>query len=689
MSENKNKAIIHHIGLKNFKGYQEASIPLAPITLFFGPNSAGKSTVFQVLYLLKQTLQFAPEDVPLLFTYDRDGTGHNAGYVNLGSYEDVVFDHDTNLKIGISINGLEMTFSKEQGEVMVDQVILPEEYSDSFFKQNTKETPILRGEKGHFVQAKSPFYKSAYIRLHDHRDDVVWAINQERIVRTMNALEESLVHDNLFKELMFVMEEIHTTGLAGKNMEDFHLGEGFDLREKWDEEKLATRRKEAQEYDREHTCAVDPFDPGVRLRGALDPKFIQNMDLRRSFDKWFKIISEIQATREYQDEFQKQQKSYGKPIIDLFSHDFSAQELWELLEIQIDRLGVTFKNFIPDEYDNFVQRGDVTIEFLLQRLSVCGIWAFYNQLQLARSGSIELPNISFHMSYSYCGEINARDKHGSIIMPLLLRGEGFEGECKTSDMNSLFGRKGIKQWVANNHLRDDLLEKFKPVGPVRLSPRRLYWSSKSTVGNVGFMGEWVGDVLLDEGCKAEVNKWLVRLTGYKVEREDVGDILPGAYVLKVRDTRRKRETADKKSEYVKITDVGFGISQVLPLVAQLVAAKNSVITIEQPESQIHPALQADFADLVIESMTKNGNQVLVETHSEHIILRLLRRLRESAKNPSKESAIKAEDVGVIYVSPSPNGSVVQKMEISDDGQILSPWPGGFFPERVKELFGEE
>ena len=53
MSESKNNAIIHHIGLKNFKGYQEASIPLAPITLFFGPNSAGKSTVFQVLYLLR------------------------------------------------------------------------------------------------------------------------------------------------------------------------------------------------------------------------------------------------------------------------------------------------------------------------------------------------------------------------------------------------------------------------------------------------------------------------------------------------------------------------------------------------------------------------------------------------------------------------------------------------------------
>ena len=50
--------------------------------------------------------------------------------------------------------------------------------------------------------------------------------------------------------------------------------------------------------------------------------------------------------------------------------------------------------------------------------------------------------------------------------------------------------------------------------------------------------------------------------------------------------------------------------------------------------------------------------------------------------------ITAEDVAVLYVEPSPEGAEVYEMEISEDGQSLSPWPGGFFPERMKELFGE-
>ena len=108
-----NNAIINHIGLKNFKGYQEADIPLAPITLFFGPNSAGKSTVFQMLYLLKQTLQYAPDQMHLLFRCDEKG------YVDLGSFEDVIFDHDVTREISIEVNKQTFRFRQENRKLML------------------------------------------------------------------------------------------------------------------------------------------------------------------------------------------------------------------------------------------------------------------------------------------------------------------------------------------------------------------------------------------------------------------------------------------------------------------------------------------------------------------------------------------------------------------------------------------
>jgi hypothetical protein len=136
-------------------------------------------------------------------------------------------------------------------------------------------------------------------------------------------------------------------------------------------------------------------------------------------------------------------------------------------------------------------------------------------------------------------------------------------------------------------------------------------------------------------------------------------------------------------------DVGTGISQLLPVLVNAAGGKNQLIAIEQPELHLHPALQAELGDVFIESaLGENKNTFLIETHSEHLILRLLRRIRETAEGelPPGATPLRPEDVAVLYVKPGQDGSEVIELPVNKDGDFDKPWPDGFFPERSKELF---
>jgi predicted ATPase len=143
---------------------------------------------------------------------------------------------------------------------------------------------------------------------------------------------------------------------------------------------------------------------------------------------------------------------------------------------------------------------------------------------------------------------------------------------------------------------------------------------------------------------------------------------------------------DKRSDtIVSHRDVGIGISQVLPVLAYAYANKNKIISIEQPEIHLHPALQAELADVFIKTALKNNNTYILETHSEHFILRLLRRIREGYSNTDNPE-FSIDDINVIYIKPTNKGSIIYQIPVSKDGDFEENWPDGFFPERGEELF---
>ena len=231
---------------------------------------------------------------------------------------------------------------------------------------------------------------------------------------------------------------------------------------------------------------------------------------------------------------------------------------------------------------------------------------------------------------------------------------------------------------------DHLLSNLSYLGPLRAAPARFQSLSSRTDGvtHVGATGEHVTRVLVEnrDGVLDRVNDWLRTLgIGYSlvvhrvpnaVVATDIGDLVATALV-------------DRSGTAITPQDVGFGISQLLPVIVEALANTNSTICIEQPEIHIHPRLQGDLADLLIEVASERGNQLIIETHSENLILRLLKRVRQKERE-----WLSAEKISVLYIGTDLDAGVAvpSRLSIGEDGEFTDAWPDGFFDERYEDLF---
>ena len=146
---------------------------------------------------------------------------------------------------------------------------------------------------------------------------------------------------------------------------------------------------------------------------------------------------------------------------------------------------------------------------------------------------------------------------------------------------------------------------------------------------------------------------------------------------------------DNESRKIEIQDVGSGIAFVIPVLVSV--SINQISSIQQPELHLHPALQSSLADVFIDRLNDLDEnwQTIVETHSEHLLLRLLRRVRETGMGKRKDNKVSPDDIGIYYFNPLVTGTTaVQKLRISSDGEFIDRWPRGFFTERDGDLFDE-
>jgi hypothetical protein len=233
------------------------------------------------------------------------------------------------------------------------------------------------------------------------------------------------------------------------------------------------------------------------------------------------------------------------------------------------------------------------------------------------------------------------------------------------------------------------------IGPLRTIPPRgfLYERAGRITSWADGLAAW--DLLLADrrSLVERTNLWLRRLgAGCQIvvqqlfDRGADAEDLSDAHVDK---TVRRLLLDTGAGSLVLPSEVGAGVSQLIPIVVAALDGRSGLSLLEQPEIHVHPAVQVALGDLLIDAVTREGSRrtLLVETHSEHLILRLLRRIRETTENERAESAPAfAEDkLSVLYVEGTADGVRVRRLRVDERGEFKDRWPKGFFAERMEEL----
>lgn len=208
------------------------------------------------------------------------------------------------------------------------------------------------------------------------------------------------------------------------------------------------------------------------------------------------------------------------------------------------------------------------------------------------------------------------------------------------------------------------------------------------------IGDWTNRVLaeylfLENGYRVDVRfvdaSWVASLADRLEFLRSPKDVLKDLFYRPVILRPFLVDQFGREHEFI---DVGSGLTQILPFL--IGAHLRRTAAIQQPELHLHPAAQAVLGDVFIEMLHRKC-RLIVETHSEHLLLRLLRRIRNTASGKLSDPRLEllAGDVAVYYFDPLPSGeTVVKRLRIAHDGVFVDRWPRGFFAERDEDLLDE-
>lgn len=549
----------------NFKSIENSGeIRLPRITLLIGPNSSGKSSIFQSLLLMKQTFEAQEPSMPLVL---------NGPYVSLGEYSDFIHNKDHANCFWIKFN-----FESKEKINYQCEVCSKEPYTD----------------------------KNWYLKHVENTHPKYWNVHKTRI-----------------------LDEKHSL----KQIQSVKLSYSFDS------ETSIIKLKEL-EYE----------NPPVREGLVLSSLKIIQSDKNIKIELLSKTNKKIYTKK-------------LKNLTDKDSVDHSSFSKLLLNYLITSHYQDTSKNDSNDESISILDRdyGNVL------------------KSRVEKEGSKAESNQEFEINFDILHK---------------------ENRALTLDEKLAIGVESRLFRVSlslRNRLEDigNFLDNIHHVGPLRTWPERVYFGTGGKPISVGGKGEYTQEILwLDKRIGHDrlikkINDWLGKL---KLDIELEIDRLKGdMYQLKVK----------QNGLLINAADVGFGISQILPILTECLdySTKDSppsinhttiyrnrvfhgekegryqkMIICQQPEIHLNPRIQSELGDFFTQ-MDDPNLSLLIETHSEHILTRLQRRVADGTLNQ--------KDIVIYYVSNEKNSSAIKNLTFSNRGEF-DYWPEGFFQDDYED-----
>jgi len=637
------------ISIENFKAIGDrVEIPIRPLTLLFGANSAGKSTILQALHYAREIIERQ--------NLDPDKTISGGDFIDLGGFKNFAHNHNINKEVKIKFD-LDLSNTDLLGNNPINEYLLPIPAGDKEKKREIDISNIGDEITSGWVELCIAYDEKPYVSQYSVGLDgeLLASIKAEKNQIHMENinLNHALLSwpDELlyFKERFCCIVDYLYPPILPYNLKAY-WGKLLD----YSEITVNEAKKPTSKKNPEHRFEIEQLS-------SFDPETLRMAEIEGS-EGYFSAIM-------------------GKRISDGFIVCHSLRfpkSYWEQDDAKLER-----KEFL-EQIEKSKSR-NIPIESQTDALP-----AMDSKLVL----QYERPDYKDENLKDYENKINFLRE----ILTRLIVGPG-------------------------KALRDYLI-KSRYIGPLRKKPQRNYeppryldetrWSNGIAAWDVIYAAK-------DEFIKQVGNKLVELETGYTIQSEDSIIIPKNNFLLKLLATneafdleadeiwlelnkfptmRRIRLLPTETSLEDNIVypyqvspelmflpqDVGEGVSQVFPIIVACLDSHKCFLAIEQPELHLHPRQQAGLGDILI-AAKKNDKMLFIETHSEHLILRLLRRIRESAsmENPP----LIAAELSVIYVEQKDGKIELFNMEVDDKGEFLTPWPDSFFEQDFIERFAKD
>ncbi len=651
--------MIKAISITNFKGIGDPGIriEIEPITMLFGNNNSGKSSIFQALSLADEIFNKGNRNPALLGVRD--------AAINVGGFESFVHAQDLDREI-------EFRFELDLKRIQFDKEW---EIEPALLKHYGQLDGIDLGSIGDDIWNGAVIVRLAWDGTSSTSKVVRYSVelNDEHLIdiesprgsTTAYPTNVNVSHSILRWPDSTRFGQHNSYGVLDELIKDFRsdVVEFFELAE-------VIPKKEFPEVGEAQYSWVE-----YQIDNDESVQEVRELDLS----------GELESFPEHIKELCEDVASYA-PEYDQVKLYFI---LWDHGEVQL--AAITVSNLVDADDTDVTSRIDTMIGEWFNRLRRQN-WVKINQIDALPSWTDRIPFV-----FLFSSTIESDEDYNSrirIAWELLNRLVIVPGRVLAGE---------LKQLRHIGPLRKPP-QRDLSVSPIRKQNENTNWYDGSSAWHT---------IACDSELASNVSEWLSNSErlgmGYELKLQSYREVPTDGLIAKcfprnddvtldLLDDASKEfnELAIKvRIKFVSVdattkldaADLAIGFNQIIPVLAATLDDKKGLLLIEQPELHIHPAVEVGLGDSFIEGI-KEGKQVLLETHGEHLMLRMLRRIRETTEGnlPTGIKGLLPDELAVYYIERSADGVVAKRLHIDENGEFIDKWPKGFFRERSKELF---